>query len=218
MPNVEIPSAHFMTRRAGAAVKMRYSASSGPLIGNTTPGRPSGRSDALLASTAHSSLSAVAIASKPLFIRNPVRADRVRGYLQGRARYFGKKSCRRRERFSDRFATPRGNEFAVRLHLRCPRHLSYRRPDAGEGRSRDGPAGEAGRSHRDPLQQSEVTEQISPAGALHRLRKMFTPKRAVEESAFTSLLIRSGGGSSLSPTAKSRCSRGMSSAVMRSAR
>ena len=33
------------------------------------------------------------------------------------------------------------------------------------------------------------------AGALHRLRKMFTPKRAVEESGLlTSLRIRSGGG------------------------
>src|SRR6187402_345256 len=56
------------------------------------------------------------------------------------------KSCRKRGRFSDQLLPPRVKEFAVRLHLRCPRHLSYRRADAGEGLPRDDPAGEAGRS------------------------------------------------------------------------
>src|SRR6185369_8507624 len=148
-----------MTRRDGAAVKMRYSANSGPLrkyhasTTERTIGCFAGKHGSLLiVGDGDLPQSHVSIATQ---FEQTACVDISKAALD-----ISEKSCRKRGRFSDQLRPPRGKEFAVRLHLRCPRHLSYRRADAGEGRPRDDPAGEAGRSHRDPLQQSEVTDQI----------------------------------------------------------
>ena len=181
MPNVSDYVRQSMTRRAGAAVKMRYSVSSGPLIANTTPERPSGRSDALLASTAHSSLSAVGdLPQSHVSIATQFEQTACADISKAALDISEKKLPKARKILRIDLRPPRGNEFAVRLHSRCPRHLSYGRRDAEKAvREMVRLVKPGGRIviYSNPKSPIEFA-----AGALHRLRKMFTPKRAVEES------------------------------------